>query len=148
MRFPYHDIRIQGTGTNRVATVWRPLIPFRVFGPTGRVPLLGWADTGSDDTILPIEIAPALGVIFRPTDWGRTEGMGGNFIDLSFADVDLELTIGDESFRWTAWVAFTDGRKVILGNRGFLARFTATFDPLGRHVTLIRNGTELPPLYL
>jgi hypothetical protein len=89
-------------------------------------------DTGADNTILPESIARLLGIPLQPCKGPSATAFGGQKIALSFADVELELTHPESSFRWETRVYFVSGgsdeEAIILGHQGFLDYFIVTFD--------------------
>lgn len=116
---------------------WRPLVPVRVYGPSGRVRFFPRAllDPGADDTIFPLDLVPLLGISLR-ADAGHTVRWRGQAHSLRFGDVELELS--DESgsiWRWPATIGFSSApiRYPILGIAGCLIYFDALFrgdDPM------------------
>lgn len=113
------------------ATVrWRPLIPVRLIGPAGQSRQFNKVllDTGSDDTIFPMAAARMLGVQFvQPT--GHVVRWHGQRYGLRYGEVDLELTEGGSTWRWSAIIGFSDApiRYPLLGNSGCLEFFDAKF---------------------
>jgi hypothetical protein len=63
-----------------------------------------------------------------------------------FETVDLEISDGTATWRWSARVGFHDGTRYVyvMGQNGFLQHFTATFDGRNHRVTLMPNGS-FPP---
>jgi hypothetical protein len=122
---------------------WRPLLPVRISGPSGRLRYFPRAilDSGADDTIFPLDVATLVGVTLR-ADAGHAIRWRGQSYQLRFGDVELELT--DESgsvWRWPATVGFSPApiRYPILGNAGCLCFFDALFRGDDRVVELETN---------
>jgi hypothetical protein len=122
------------------------MVPVRVIGPSGDRDVLGRADSGSDDTLLPQQLAVALGVtsLTDPVPMGGVGG--GNFA--RFGTVDLEIGDGKTVYRWSAYVGFSPHPLPLLGLKGFLQFFTAAFNGRRRHLDLVPNGTAVPPSFL
>jgi hypothetical protein len=134
LEFAYQDEPLTGPPPPSLppsATVrWRPLVPVRIAGPTGRRRFFSRAvlDPGADDTVFPLAMASVLGVILRvPTGHGLR--WRGQAYPLQFGDVELELSDGLETCRWSAVIAFSQApiRYPILGLSGTLEYFDATF---------------------
>ena len=120
------------------------MIPLRVNGPAGHDSLLGLADTGADDTLLPDFLIGPLGVRIAPGDRAIVVGIDGGTSVVRYGLVDLELP-GD---RWSARVGFHASFNTILGHSGFLEHFTASFSGRRRYVTLTPNrpgSADRPP---
>ena len=109
----------------------RPLVPVRVVGPPGQSRFFPRAllDTGSDDTIFPLDLVPLLGIALR-ADSGQGVRWRGQRFPLRFGDAELEMS--DESgavWRWPALVGFSAApmRYPLLGNAGCLQFMDALF---------------------
>src|SRR5215216_3210698 len=97
MRFAYQSYAVRGIGATRYALVHRPIIPIRVIGPNGTDDLLGLADTGADDTLLPDYLIGPLGVVIAPGDQAVIVGIDGGTSLVRYGTVDLELP----GYRWS-----------------------------------------------
>jgi hypothetical protein len=117
------------------------VIPVRVIGPSGDDNLLGLADTGADDTLLPDVLIGPLGAVITPGDQAVIVGIDGGTTVVRYARVDLELP----GYRWSARVGFHASFSTMLGHTGFLDHFTATFNGKRRQMTLTPNGTAPAP---
>jgi hypothetical protein len=147
LRFPYLPEPLTGppppTLPSGSTVRWRPLLPVRIIGPTGRSRYFPRAilDSGADDTIFPLDIAALIGVALRP-DTGQGIRWRGQLYRLRFGDVELELA--DESgsaYHWPATVGFSPApiRYPILGNAGCLYFFDTLFRGDDRTVELEVN---------
>jgi hypothetical protein len=147
MRFPYRRYTVQGTTPNAIALMFRPMVPVRVISPVGDRQVLCRADTGADDTVLPHDMVAALGItgLSPPVNIG---GIGGG-IPAVFGTVDLEISDGWTTYRWRAHVGFHASSLYqstpVVGLKGFLQYFTATFDGQSRQLDLVPNGLAVPP---
>lgn len=146
LEFAYQDEPLGGPPPPSLppsATVrWRPLVPVRIVGPTGRQRFFSRAvlDPGADDTVFPLAMASVLGVTLRlPTGHGLR--WRGQAYPLRFGDVELELSDGLETCRWPAVIAFSQApiRYPTLGLSGTLPYFDATFLGDDRRVRLGAN---------
>jgi predicted aspartyl protease len=99
-------------------------------------------DTGADDTVFPESVAVALGIDLSNAPTAEATGIGTGTGTLRYAPVTLEITDGNEIYKWTALVAFTSLllRTPLLGFAGCLQYFTATFDGHAERVTLEANA--------
>ena len=140
IRFPYKSFPVRGTRSGSYDTLYRPIIPIRVFGPAGRDSDLGWVDTGADDTLLPDKLIGLLGISLDPADHSIIVGIAGSMMVVRYGIVDLEIPGAGGGYRWSAWVGFHAGPKIVLGHNGFLEYFTASFNGRSRHLTLTPNG--------
>jgi hypothetical protein len=147
MRFPYGRYTVQGTMPNAITLVFRPMVAVRVISPRGDRAVLCRVDTGADDTLLPHDIVKALGItgLSPPVNIG---GIGGS-ISAEFGTVDLEISDGRTAYRWRARVGFHSSRldtcTPVVGLKGFLQYFTATFDGRLHLLDLVPNGLAVSP---
>jgi len=127
-------------------SVYEPLISVRVIGPAGVCVIRGLLDTGSTDTLVPMQFLDWLGVEKGPRF--NLRAAGGSSFPAWLGNVDLELKDGVKVHRWSAHVGFTPFRKnAIWGHAGFLDYFTATFNGRKRSVSLQPNNTFTLPIY-
>ena len=149
MRFPYRGYTVRGTTPSAITLVFRPMVPVRVISPGGDRDVLCRADTGADDTLLPHDLVAALGItgLSPPVNIG---GIGGT-IFAHFGTVDLEISDGQTTYQWGAHVGFHANSLYtstpVVGLRGFLRLFRATFDGQFRHLDLVPNGLAAPPSF-
>ncbi len=92
-------------------------------------------DTGSNDSIFPLQLAGVLGVLLGSAGTHRVVWHGQAF-PLQFGTVDLELSDGSAGFRWSALVGFSPAPipYALFGIRGCLQFFDATF--CGKDLTI------------
>lgn len=141
MIFPYRAYEVQPTPSKPSATtIYRPVIPFLVSGPTSNATLFGLVDTGADETILPGFLRAELGLEGETTRTAQFRGVGGQLVTVSFGKVTFGIESGRDSYQWNATVGFLSGPTVaILGQRGFLEHFTAAFSGERREIRLTAN---------
>jgi hypothetical protein len=145
MRFPYSRYTVQGTQPNTVALAFRPMVNVWVIGPTGNRDVFGRVDTGCDDTLIPQSFATALGVI-QLTNPVLISGLGGGST-AQFGAVDLEISDGQSSYRWSAWMGFSSTPTPVYGIKGFLQFFRATFNGRKRYLDLFPQHYAPPPTF-
>ncbi len=143
MRFRYHRYRLLGAPPG--AILFRPMVVVRVIGPTGDWDELGRVDTGADETVIPNHIATAVGVV-DVSDPVLISGIGGGAV-ARFGAVDLEISDGQTSYRWSASVAFSTSPLAVYGINGFLQFFRATFNGRHRFLDLVPQGQAPPPTF-
>jgi hypothetical protein len=140
LKFPYQRYEVDPTPTLPGGVVYRPEVPVRVRGPAGTASFLVPVDTGADETLLPRSVAEALGVVLDEARHWQVAGIGGRPIDVVLGKVAFELLARPRPYRWSARIGFAafapDDELAILGHRGFLDRFTATFHPRRHELTL------------
>ncbi len=148
LRFPYLEEPLIGLAppslTAGTTSRWRPLVPVRIIGPTGRSRLFlrGLLDPGSDDTIFPLDLAALIGVQLRSRTKHSIRWRGQRH-GLEFGDVELELTDDAETLRWSAVVGFSDApiRYPLLGIAGCLQFMDTTFLGERRAVSIEINAS-------
>ncbi len=119
MKFPY--VEFLGLAEERI---FRPMIPvtFRV----GKTSFRSYAlvDSGSDYTILPIEIAGKFNFKLSDQLQYHVQGAGGNSFKIYRSPVALMHILEKEGFRdikWSSHVYFAVGcTALLLGQKGFL----------------------------
>ena len=123
------------------------MVPVLIRGPGGLRGVVGLADTGADDTLLPERLLAPLGVVPDAKDYLIASGFSGDPLVVRHARVDLEIATSGEVHRWSARVGFHPGHKVILGHQGFFDAYTASFNGRRRLRTLTPNGTAPGPIF-
>jgi hypothetical protein len=134
VQFPYLDEPLLGPRPPSMpahfTARWRPLIPISAVGPTGRRRFFprALADSGADDTVLPISIAISLGVSLLSHS-GHGIRWRGQSYQLRFGNLVLQLDDGAQFIKWTAVVGFSSApiKYPILGINGCLQFFGARF---------------------
>ncbi len=96
LRFPYLEEPLLDSAPASLAagsvSRWRPLVPVRVIGPPGdsRLFLRALLDTGSDDTIFPLDLAVMIGTHLSALPAYSIRGRGQAYA-LNFAAAELEF---------------------------------------------------------
>jgi hypothetical protein len=141
VRFDYQGFPVQGVGGQRHEMIYRPMVRIRISGPKAGEDVSGLLDTGADDVLIPRVFMDLLGVEAIPGGRATIGTAGRGTAAVEFGTVDLELRASGRAHRWPARVGFHDGWAVLLGHKGFMEHFTATFNGRQRRVTLQPNGT-------
>lgn len=127
MKFQYHKC----TGPNN-QTLYRPQIPI-IFKYENRFVLVkGVIDSGSDCTILPIELASSLNLKLDPKQKTSFIGAGKNSFNVYPSPVKIEHILRQSGFRniqWKSQVYFAESQpSILLGHQGFLENFKVVLD--------------------
>lgn len=148
MRFSYTRFTVAGNQPKSRSLVFRPMISVRIIGPSGNVDVFGRVDTGADDTLIPDHFAAAIGVnqLSNPV---LINGVGGGAA-ARFGSVDLEISDGQNSYRWSAWIGFVSPPHPppLYGLRGFLRFFRAGFNGRRHYLDLTPLGNAPPPQFV
>ena len=116
-----------------------------VVGPSDMLSIKATLDSGSDDTIVPSQLASKLGIDLANAPLGESTAVGGRTFQYPYAEVELRLATnnGDEMFIWNAIVGFSDARKTrgILGCAGMMEYFDVAFFGELHEVILTPNSS-------
>jgi hypothetical protein len=134
----------QEDGPRLNSVVVRPVVPVSVVGVETSPPVLALVDSGSEHVLAAPWLATAVGV--DPDDAHRTLdlGIGGDTVLVRFLDLGLRLHAPDgtdeDVVEWEAEVGFVHRWRptwpVILGQFGFLDRFTVTMSRQARRIAV------------
>ncbi|HEX8582486.1 MAG TPA: hypothetical protein VF640_09155 [Acidimicrobiales bacterium] len=134
----------QEDGPRLNSVVVRPVVPVSVVGVETSPPVLALVDSGSEHVLAAPWLATAVGV--DPDDAHRTLdlGIGGDTVLVRFLDLGLRLHAPDgtdeDVVEWEAEVGFVHRWRptwpVILGQVGFLDRFTVTMSRQARRIAI------------
>lgn len=129
MRFGYVQLPVEPTPASPEGMIHRPYIPLVVHGPRTSATVIALVDTGADETILPAYVLTEIGGKYERDQQARFRGVGGHLVTVNYSQVSLALDHADGEYRWSAKVGFLEGKQVaILGTKGFLEHFNATFN--------------------
>lgn len=139
MKFPY--VEFLGLAEERI---FRPLIPI-TFKVNDRVfESYALIDSGSDYTVLPIEIAGKLGLELSHYLKYNIEGAGGNSFAIYRSPVEIECLLqqrGSKTIRWLSHVYFAEsGTTLLLGQKGFLDQFQVKLNGPKREIQILKKG--------
>lgn len=138
MKFPY--VEFLGLAEERI---FRPLIPI-TFKANDRVfESYALIDSGSDYTVLPIEIAGKLGLQLSHHLKYYIEGAGGNDFAIYRSSAEIEYVLqqrGSKAIRWLSHVYFAEsGTTLLLGQKGFLDRFQVKLNGSKREIQILQR---------
>lgn len=150
MKFDYKRYPRQPIPGAHEGFVLQPKIPITIYGPTGELSFDALVDTGSDQTIFPRFNADHIGAKLHEHNSAHTTGISSAGSKTFYAEgIELLLQLDGEKYKWPApiWFSESDDFPPLLGRKGFLEFFTATFDGLQNVLTLEPNknfsGKEL-----
>ncbi len=146
MKFRYRQYHVEPSPTCPDGILYRPMVPIRVIGLTGDASFRALLDSGSDETLLPRSIGDAIGAEIDEQETSRIAGIAGQTVETVLGTVEIELSLGTMTHRWSEQVRFVafehpEDEIAILGHAGFLNYFTATLDGRKHEVTLKANRT-------
>jgi hypothetical protein len=130
MRFAYTSFPMANPVVSFGGRTSRPwaMVHASVSGPTGTKPIYVKVDPGSDESLLDIKVAGAIGIDLSCAPSCTFGGIVQGGYIARFAEVELRLTDGIEFRRWTGWVGFVPNlRRPVLGFGGCLQFFKTTF---------------------
>ncbi len=114
--------------------VLRPVLPISVVATENIAPRLGLVDTGSEHVLAAAWVADLAVVDLAAAAETLRIGIGGQIVEVVFVEVELRLHAPDEAEEFISWrtdVGFVPGWQapfpLVLGQTGFLDRFTMTF---------------------
>src|SRR5262249_7299887 len=123
---------------------YRPFIPLTVCGPAGMEKRPALVDTGADDVVFPLDVAPKIGISLANLPKGQARGVGATSpAALFYASVILNLDDGNETARWRAVVGFSPAlsRWAVFGIAGGIEFFRTTVDVEVQQIELIANSS-------
>jgi hypothetical protein len=121
--------------------VMRPLVPIRVRGPVQSIQTLGLLDTGSTDTVIPMELGIEIGANIAANE-GAIKWRGQTYSRRT-AEIEVEFQRGGFSCRWTVRAVFSSAPigYLLLGDRGCLQYMDGKFLGEERFVELETNNS-------
>ncbi len=133
MIFAYRQYPTFTSPTVPTGVLYRPEISVRVVGTLSALWTWALVDPGSDDTLLPLSLAQAIGARMDPLQTWSVEGFGGQALPVVLGEIELELNDGNQTFRWPARIGVVDfadpqDEITLVGHAGFLDYFRVTFD--------------------
>lgn len=148
MKFPYRRYEVRPTPAQPEATVLhRPVIPFRLTGPSASVEYYGLLDTGADESYITQEMAELLDVTPDSTDIYTVESASGD-MPVQYGRATIAVEQGSERYSWDAVVGIVPEPwpEAILGHVGCLQYFEAIYSYEHCVVELLRNQCPFVPL--
>ena len=115
--------------------VLRPVVAVSIPGSVPNMePYLGLVDTGAESVLAASWLADLAGIDLSTNTDRAVVGIGGQIVEVVFAEVELRLHRVDAASEFIAWradVGFARNWQppfaMVLGQSGFLDQFTVTF---------------------
>ena len=150
MKFSYREYVSQFAGSSDYRLILRPVITIRVAGPKSQARWDALADTGADETLLPLAMADLLGVELDDEVTSLAAGISGDRLTIHYGDVEFQIAGDDDVVSWKTLVGFvefgsSEDEVIVLGQGGCLDYFSARFDGENAELDLVPNSS-LPPL--
>ena len=144
MKFRYASYEVDPSPTVPSGVLYRPEVTIDVVGPRRIETIQALVDTGSDETVFPASLANAIGVQLDHGSAGHASAVGGHAVQLVPGSVMLQVTQGQETYRWQVTVGFLEVEEpedeiALLGYAGFLEFFRAVFDSQSHELELVPN---------
>jgi predicted aspartyl protease len=119
----------------------RPILHVRISGPAGDHLTDGLLDTGADYTVFELAVATQIGLDLNKAPLSSVQLVGRKPFTCAYAQVQLRISDGKETFEWLAVVGFVPFRirRPLLGYSGFLQFFDAEFHGADPEVILTPN---------
>ncbi|MFA5854743.1 MAG: hypothetical protein WC846_00410 [Candidatus Gracilibacteria bacterium] len=135
MIFPY--IEFLGLAEERI---FRPMIPLTL--KVGKQVFKSFAliDSGSDYTILPIQIAGIFNLKLDDQPNYTVQGAGGNSFKIYKSPIEIECLLQNRAFRdikWSSHVYFSESETaLLLGQKGCLDKLKVKLNGQGKEVEI------------
>jgi len=126
--YPYYAEFLKDGSVTR-----RPIVPINING----FPFTGLLDSGSDEIVIPTDVADAL----QLEEIGETSvsQMNGDEMKCKIAIPNIEFGTDKAPFKFKAEALISNSQRIILGRRGFFSQFRITFDELNKRVNIKPN---------
>lgn len=129
--FPY----VAESAPRRGQEVLRPVVAVSIPGSLASMePSLGLVDTGAESVLAASWLADLAGVDLSTNTDRAVVGIGGQVVEVVFAEVELRLHRAETAAEFISWrtdIGFVANWQppfaMVLGQVGFLDRFTVTF---------------------
>jgi hypothetical protein len=147
MRFPYRSHDVGPSPTDDSGTIWKPELEVSVRSrnhDAEEMLLWGLVDIGSDDCILPYDVADLIKA--TPFGHGCVYDYAGKPRLVAYLGVYLQIRLEKHLVTWPSIVAIDRERSesALWGRCGFLNHFCVTFDGPNKHFTIRLRG-PIPP---
>ncbi len=106
-------------------TIYRPIVGFEVKTRFGWVPILAYADSGADVTLLPKSFIDLLNIKFKEEDIKEIGGIGGARVPIVLENI--ELRICDRDLKAKVAIALIEDVPYLLGREGIFDCFEICF---------------------
>lgn len=139
----------QEDGPRLNTVVLRPIVAISLVGSDVAPPVLALVDSGCEHVLAAPWLANAVGVDPKDAHHSLDLGIGGQTVEVRFVDLALRLyapTGADEDYvEWHAEVGFVHHWRptwpILVGQVGFLDRFTVTMSRLAQQVAIEAGDT-------
>lgn len=120
--FKYKPVKL-----NSGEIVRRPLVPITLVGEFETMDFFGFLDTGSDISIIPLEIAEILGI--ESKEEGEVIGITGNKMKVRHGNIKIIFGKERQEYQFTMPVLIPEkeGGQIIIGRLGFFENFKIIF---------------------
>ena len=139
MNFPY--VEFLGLAEERI---FRPMIPITFKANNHIFQTYALVDSGSDYSILPIEIAGKLNLKLADQPQYNIQGAGGSSFTIYKSQLKVEHTLQKRGFRdikWSSFVYFDEsGTTLLLGQKGFLDRFQINLNGPQKGIEILQSA--------
>jgi hypothetical protein len=145
MKFRYVSYEVDASPTVPRGVLYRPEVTIDVIGSLRKERIQALVDTGSDETVFPASLAKAIGVQLDRASASQASAVGGQVVQLIPGRVMLQLTEGEQKYRWQTTAGFLEvnhpeDEVALLGYAGFLEFFRATFHSEQHELELTPNN--------
>ena len=120
MEFPY-----QKEDSVLFGVIYRPVVDFEIKTRFGWIPVLAYADSGADITLLPRSFLYFLDVKFTEEEVKEIGGVGGGKVPVVVREV--ELNVSDRVIRAKAAIALIKDIPYLLGRKDVFDHFEVCF---------------------
>jgi hypothetical protein len=138
MKFDYPEYCVAPSpAAPGIDSVFRPVIPIRMIGPSASRTIWALLDTGADECYITESLASKLGVVPATDERGTINSASGEMLAW-YGSLSMEITDGSERYEFPLIVGVVpqDWSEMILGRVGFFTHFDATFSEADRTVVL------------
>jgi hypothetical protein len=131
MIFPYWEIRLDSE------IHWLPLLPVTIHGQDTSVDVLALVDSGSEYTVLGLDLVDRLEISLTQSKPAILVGLGEHEEPGEMVPVNFQVG----KYRWTGPAVFSAAasRRAILGQTGFFAFFAVAFRYWKREMDIRRR---------
>lgn len=144
MKFSYAGFEVEVPYSNEPVTVYRPIVPLLVHGPTRSLSLRALLDTGADYCVFSATVARQCGVELDEDRRLTVDGVGSGELEIMPGRVTLEVADEQQQkYAWEAEVYFGEEDGLPLCQVGCLEHFLATFHYGEKQVELISAANVL-----
>lgn len=119
MIFPYWEVRLNGE------VHWLPFLPITVYGPETSIELVALVDSGTEYSVLGLDLADRLNISLTHSSPATLVGFGEH--EELGEMVPVKFQVGKHKWTAPAVLSQAANRRAILGQTGFFRLFTVAF---------------------